>query len=1375
MKKFLSVLVSLCMVMSVVPAFAAEYVVDDDTVVYISFDEELPEGSTGYNLSLLDEGVYGNCAWFNGSTSYIHLPDNITEGVTDFTMAAWIKPTTTTAAWRRIFDFGSGTTSYAFLGMPYSATSVRAAMKVNGGTEYNVTAADAIAKNEWSHIAYVQEGNTAKVYVNGVLSASGSNFTSSLSAMGATTCNYIGRSQFSGDAYLNAYLDEVVFAKRAMSVDEIAEMGTFPEAIVDEQAVLDAIDIPVKESVKENISLQTEALGYPVTWESSNEDVVYPYDIPNGDYTIPAGKVTRQDNDTTVTLTASVDVNGNVLTKDIDVNIIAKPAPVGDTEAYLYVYFRGNVNGSEERLSIHLASSEDSYVWEDLNGNWPILESTMGTQCLRDPYLLRSHDGDRFYLIATDLNTQDGQGWGPWSLEGSKYLMIWESDDLVNWSEQRMVKFANDDMGCAWAPEAIWDPDTEEYLVYASAKDLTLGSSAIDTVYVVRTRDFRTFSEPEYFVRPYNESGSRIAAIDSNIIQANDGRFYHFYKKWNSQVVMMVSDHASGPYEEVPGFTAIGGEGPGSFLVKGTEDEYCLMIDNYSVYVPYLTTDIASGVFTAGSGTVVMPTGSKHGGFLPVTEEEYARVLEKWGNLEVDEEGSESILKYDFEQDADYTLYGNAKVEYSEERDSNVLVLDGEESYLQFPENLFDRRSTFTLSFDVKNDNSASSNMTFSVGTGEEQYAFFKINDTTMRSALTISGWSYEEKAVSGELGTLTDTWMHIDLVVTPDSITIYKDGVQVAQNTEMTKSIYHLAEEGLSAYLGKSMFSADPYFIGEFDNVELFNRALTSAEIASSMGNTDEDMAKLDAEAVDFGCNKNYVTGNITLPETGIYGSTIAWESSDEDVIALDGTVAVPAFGEDSIEVTLVGTFTYGNAVYTKEYVLTVKNELSYLESTIESAWKTYDITSATGTVTYTYNITADALTDGVVALTSSSTTPNGYGGFSMLTRLRPEGYFDAYNGNGYSYTNYITYEVGKTYPVTIEADIANKTYSVYVEIDGETKAIAENFKFRASNTEIGKLTVMAGWGTSAGLVTVTDFTVIITGTTTVNYMCGETVLKSEVLSGEVGEEVIISGSHFVVDGVEYKSAETVVTITDGATVTVECRKIEDNIGDDPAGDDVYDEEDPMNPSDVPSDEETDEPSDVPSDEETDEPSDVPSDEETDEPSDVPSDEETDEPSDVPSDEETDEPSDAPSDEETDEPSDAPSDEETDEPSDEPSDEEPSEEPGDETEVSFEAVEVVVNPSAQGVKVSGKFEADGETNLETVVVVISYLKDGAAYCVQAMEVNVVDGVVEIPNSSITITEGKVTVGGISILKDVTALEAITGENLGTPVGSWKE
>ncbi len=1042
--------------------------------------------------------------------------------------------------------------------MLWSATDVRAEMLLNGGTKQGVTATGAIEKNKWSHVAYVQEGTTAKIYVNGVLSASGTIDAASLADMGETGQNYIGRSQFSGDKYLHGYLDEIVFAKRAMSEEEIGAMGTFPEPDLSDEAILAELDIPTKDCVKENIALATEIKGYPVTWASSNEDVVYPHDIPNGDYTIPAGKVIRPEADTKVTLTATVHMGERVLEKDIEVNVAAKPADVGETEAYLYVYFRGNVNGEPENLAIHLAASEDSYKWFDLNGNHPILKSEMSTACLRDPYLIRSRDGDRFYLLATDLDTQDGQGWGPWSLEGSKYLMVWESDDLVNWSEQRMVKFSNDDMGCAWAPEAIWDPDTEEYLVYASGKDLTL-DSPIDTVYVVRTRDFRTFSEPEYFVRPYENNGvttygsgtTRIAAIDSNIIQANDGRFYHFYKKYNSVVQMLVSDHASGPWQEVPVIQTIGGEGTGSFVVKGTDDQYCLMIDNYSVYVPYLTDDIASGAFTQGSGTVVMPTGSKHGGFLPVNAEEYARVLEKWDNPAVDPEGSAPRYTFDFESDSSEYLKGGATVAENAERGSNTLVLDGVDSYFEFPAGIFDKQSTFTLSFDVMNENSPTNAMTFAAGTGDEHYIYYKNTDTEIRSAITITSWQYEEKAISEQLTGITDKWMHIDFMVTPTSMEIYKDGVLIASNEAVTKSVYHLAEEGLNAYLGKSMYAADPYFKGEIDNVKLYYRTLSTDEIAENAGLTDDKVAELDADSVSFGCDVNRVTGNITLPSEGIYGSTITWATSDESLVALDGTVNLP---ETNLrKVILTGTFTYNGNTVVRDYTLRLRPADSVMNSTLTNSapWAAQTIKKADGVVTYKFNMTPNAAgIDAGIAFIDSDTTPSAWSHLSMVVRTTTGGYFDARNGGNYLTVDTVNYEVGKTYPMTIEANIATKTYSVYVDVDGETKTIANNYAFRsdASCNDIGKVLVYAGSGiNTAGQLTVTDLQVILPDTVIFSeveavdgklvgsILSGSELGESKIMIVEYTDENMVAG--VTIEDVTVKEGETVLdsSITSG------------------------------------------------------------------------------------------------------------------------------------------------------------------------------------------------------------------------------------------------
>ena len=72
---------------------------------------------------------------------------------------------------------------------------------------------------------------------------------------------------------------------------------------------------------------------------------------------------------------------------------------------------------------------------------------------------------------------------------------------------------------------------------------------------------------------------------------------------------------------------------------------------------------------------------------------------------------------------------------------------------------------------------------------------------------------------------------MNIKLVITPKTMSIYKDGYLLGKNNNLSISISNLGSE-LLAYLGKSFYSADAYFKGYFDNVKVYNRALSQEEI---------------------------------------------------------------------------------------------------------------------------------------------------------------------------------------------------------------------------------------------------------------------------------------------------------------------------------------------------------------------------------------------------------------------------------------------------------------------------------------------------------------------------------------------------------------
>ena len=110
-------------------------------------------------------------------------------------------------------------------------------------------------------------------------------------------------------------------------------------------------------------------------------------------------------------------------------------------------------------------------------------------------------------------------------LDVYKRQVVWESDDLVNWSEPWLSEIAPEGAGCTWAPEFIYDEKTGEYVVYWSATKLEVDENEKVTqeyenhaIYYCKTRDFRTFTEPTlYRDGGTDASGKRVKVIDSDV------------------------------------------------------------------------------------------------------------------------------------------------------------------------------------------------------------------------------------------------------------------------------------------------------------------------------------------------------------------------------------------------------------------------------------------------------------------------------------------------------------------------------------------------------------------------------------------------------------------------------------------------------------------------------------------------------------------------------------------------------------------------------------------------------------------------------------------------------------------------------------------
>lgn len=296
-----------------------------------------------------------------------------------------------------------------------------------------------------------------------------------------------------------------------------------------------------------------------------------------------------------------------------------------ENEAYLFVHFINEVQNTENSEQVYFSVSKDGKSWITLNGEKPILTSKLGEKGVRDPFIVCSPNRDKFYIIATDLSIYHNNDWSRSQKAGSQSILVWESGDLVNWSEQRLVKVAPVTAGCTWAPEAFYEKEIDQFLVYWASR--TNFGADKQRIFCARTKDFITFTEPEVYIEEEND------VIDTNIIE-HEGKYYRFSKNENvASINLEVSDGLFGEFTNINTnlIDVFGVEGPVCFKLKG-EDKWCLLLDAYKKegkYVPYYTTDLSSGQFTRGSD-LDMSVRAKHGGVIPITVDEYEALIKAY-------------------------------------------------------------------------------------------------------------------------------------------------------------------------------------------------------------------------------------------------------------------------------------------------------------------------------------------------------------------------------------------------------------------------------------------------------------------------------------------------------------------------------------------------------------------------------------------------------------------------------------------------------------------------------------------------------------------------------------------------------------------------
>jgi len=167
---------------------------------------------------------YGMALEFDGTDDYVDLPiGSVISSLTDCTVATWANFYGDEGAWQRIFDFGTGTTTYMFLSPRMAdAGAMRFAIINESSDGESQLDSSTTLPTGWHHVAVVIDSSskTMQLYLDGTVVASGP--TETLPAdLGETTQNWLGRSQWAADAYYSGSLDDFCIYNRALSELEV--------------------------------------------------------------------------------------------------------------------------------------------------------------------------------------------------------------------------------------------------------------------------------------------------------------------------------------------------------------------------------------------------------------------------------------------------------------------------------------------------------------------------------------------------------------------------------------------------------------------------------------------------------------------------------------------------------------------------------------------------------------------------------------------------------------------------------------------------------------------------------------------------------------------------------------------------------------------------------------------------------------------------------------------------------------------------------------------------------------------------------------------------------------------------------------------------
>lgn len=334
--------------------------------------------------------------------------------------------------------------------------------------------------------------------------------------------------------------------------------------------------------------------------------------------------------------------------------VLAQTAEPSPYSSYLFAFFSNNSPYGEQ---VRYALSDDGYNYTSLNQGHPVVASdTIALKkSIRDPYITRGRDGKTFYMVMTDMRSDEG-----W--QSNDGLILMKSTDLIHWQHTAidfptrfpdLTGFGCENLHAVWAPQIIWDDEAGKYMIYYSigrhdweypTEDPNFKQPYFKLFYSYVNEDFTDITEPKLLF----DFGT--AAIDGDIVYNPKAKEYVLFFKDEGRSVMnkgfrtrqgvmrATASRPTGPYTiewrhlQKEGQYPM--EGSSVFSLIGS-DEYILMYDCYAqgFYQFCKSTNLKDFTFVQNTKTHGDFT-PRHGSVMHITQAERER-LEAWSELSI--------------------------------------------------------------------------------------------------------------------------------------------------------------------------------------------------------------------------------------------------------------------------------------------------------------------------------------------------------------------------------------------------------------------------------------------------------------------------------------------------------------------------------------------------------------------------------------------------------------------------------------------------------------------------------------------------------------------------------------------------------------------